>query len=252
MRSNDSLRFSVSQYTTWPLTFEQDLELFARAGVNCIEVCEAKLDPTDPNPQLQRLKDSGLTVTSVQPRLHSLFPDVPRPEPASPRARMERLKSSIALFSRHFPGTTLVTITGAAPRADYASAYRIAAEEYREAARVAADHGVRIALEPLNPILMNADTFICSLAHAGRVIEAVDHPSFGLFVDVWHIWEDATAPAPAQLHARADATMGDAAHPRRAPDRRRRRALPAARLSLESARLDEDQQPDGRRRLASR
>jgi sugar phosphate isomerase/epimerase len=26
-----------------------------------------------------------------------------------------------------------------------------------------------------------------------RVIEAVDHPSFGLWLDVWHIWEDVAA-----------------------------------------------------------
>ena len=71
----------------------------------------------------------------------------------------------------------------------------MAGEEYREIAKVAADHGVRVALEPLNPILMNIDSFICTLPHAWRVIEQVDHPAFGLFVDVWHIWEDPSAPA---------------------------------------------------------
>jgi len=59
---------------------------------------------------------------------------------------------------------------------------------------VAADNGVRVALEPLNPILMNVDTFLCSLAQAGRVIESVDHPQFGLFLDVWHFWEETDAP----------------------------------------------------------
>ena len=109
---------------------------------------------------------------------------------------MERLKETILLFGTYFPGTTLVTISGAAPGGDYDSAYRVAAKEYLEIAKMADDHGVRIALEPLNPILMNVDTFLCSLAHAGRVVEAVvDHPQFGLFVDVWHIWEDISAPA---------------------------------------------------------
>jgi len=191
----NTVPFGISEFTTWPLTFEQDIELYLRAGVPCIEVCEAKLDPANPDPQLQRLKESGLAVSSVQPRLHSLFPDVPRPEPASPHDRMARLKETIKLFGRHFPGTTLVSISGAAPNADYDLAYRTAEKEYREVAEVAADHGVRVALEPLHPVLMNADTFLCSLTHAARVMEAVDHPSFGLFVDVWHIWEDAAAPA---------------------------------------------------------
>ncbi len=190
-----TLPFGVSQYTTWPLTFQQDLDLYRAMGVEAIEVCEAKLDAAHPEPQLQALKDSGMTVSSVQPRLHSLFPDLPRPEPKSPRERMTALRGTIELFGRHFPGTTLVTISGAAPDGDYARAYHTAVAEYREAARMAADHGVRLALEPLNPILMNIDTFLCTIAHAGRVIESVDHPQFGLFVDVWHIWEETAAPA---------------------------------------------------------
>jgi sugar phosphate isomerase/epimerase len=166
-----------------------------------VEICEAKLDAADPHPQLRALRDSGLKVSSVQPRLHSLFPDLPRPEPVSPRDRMLRYRQTIELFGRYFPGTTLVTISGAAPGGDYDQAHRIAGREYREIARVAADHGVRVALEPLNPILMNVDTFVCSLAQAGRIVEEVDYPQFGMFLDVWHFWEDAGAPAAIRKYA---------------------------------------------------
>ena len=186
-----SLPFGVSQYSTGTQSFEKDLALFREAGINFIEVCEGKLDPQDPEPQLQQLKDSGLRVSTVQPRLHSLFPDAPRPRPTSPHDRMNALRKTIELFGRHFPGATLVTISGAAPDQDYAQAYRVAAREYREIAQIAAANGVGVALEPLNPILMNIDTFLCSIAHAERVIESVDHPHFGLLLDVWHIWEDA-------------------------------------------------------------
>jgi sugar phosphate isomerase/epimerase len=187
------LPFGVSQYTTWPQTFEEDLQLYQESEVGCIEVCEAKLNAANPHPQLERLKDSELKVASVQPRLHSLFPDFPRPEPKSPKERMARLRNTIEFFGQYFPGTTIVTISGAAPGGDYDLAYRTAAQEYKEIAKAAADNGVRVALEPLNPILMNVDTFICSIAHAGRIVEAVDHPAFGVFLDVWHIWEDAAA-----------------------------------------------------------
>ena len=191
--SASSTPFGVSEYTTGQQTFEADLALFQKLGVRNIEVCEAKLDAGDPHPQIERLLSSGLKVSSVQPRLHSLFPDRPRPEPSLPRERMKRLAGTAALFGKYFPGSTLVTIPGAAPAGNFQEAYRTAAYEYKELAKVAEQHGVRIALEPLNPVLMNVDTFLCTLAHAGRVIEAVDHPSFGLFVDVWHIWEDPAA-----------------------------------------------------------
>ena len=185
--------FGMSQYSTWPQSFEQDLKLYQECGIEHIEVCEAKLKADDPHPQLRHLQASGLKVASVQPRLHSLFPDQPRPLPKSPSERTARMQETIQLFGGYFPGTTIVTISGAAPEGNYDLAYRTAAHEYKELAKRAADHGVRLALEPLNPILMNVDTFVCSLTQAARIIEAVDHPAFGLFVDVWHIWEDAAA-----------------------------------------------------------
>ena len=37
-------QFGVSEFTTQPWTFEQDVENYARLGVQAIEVCEAKLD----------------------------------------------------------------------------------------------------------------------------------------------------------------------------------------------------------------
>ena len=36
--------FGVSQYTTQQWTFEQDIEAYAALGVDCVEVCEYKLD----------------------------------------------------------------------------------------------------------------------------------------------------------------------------------------------------------------
>jgi sugar phosphate isomerase/epimerase len=185
--------FGVSQYSTWPQNFAQDLQLYQENEIEFVEVCEAKLDASNPHLQLRLLQETNLKVSSIQPRLHSLFPDNPRPVPKSPADRMAHLSETIKLFGKYFPGATIVTISGAAPDGDYSLAYQTATHEYKKIAAIAADHGMRVALEPLNPILMNIDTFICSLAHASRIIEAVGHPAFGLFLDVWHIWEDPAA-----------------------------------------------------------
>ena len=67
-------QFGVSQCSTWPQGFEQDLQLYQELGVQCIKVCEAQLAADNPHPQLERLQETGLHVASVQPRLHSLFP----------------------------------------------------------------------------------------------------------------------------------------------------------------------------------
>ena len=199
--ANTAVSFGVSEFTTWPLAFEADLALYQECGVDAIELCEFKLaDGARGEDQFLELKDSGLRLASVQPRLHSLFPDAPRPEPVAPRERMTLLAATMSRIGKHFPGATLVSITGAAPRADFAGAYRTAVGEYGRLARVAADCGVRLAIEPLNPILMNADTFLCTLRQAARLVDEVDHPAFGLFVDVWHVWEDAEALAMIDQH----------------------------------------------------
>jgi len=200
--------FGVSEFTTWPWTFEQDVQIYREMNVTAIEVCEAKLDidPARARDQLACLTSQGPRITSVQPRLHSLFSDLPRPEPSRPAERMKRYRTTIDQFGRIAPGTTLVTITGAAPGGNYHDAFDIAVAEYRLLADYAADQGVRIALEPLNPILMNVDTFICSLADARRIVDAVDRPAFGLFVDVWHIFQDSAAVD--QIHACGDRIFG--------------------------------------------
>ncbi|MDQ2993156.1 MAG: sugar phosphate isomerase/epimerase, partial [Candidatus Eremiobacteraeota bacterium] len=66
---------------------------------------------------------------------------------------------------------------------------RTARREFAELARYAQAHGVRIALEPLNPSLMNLDTSVWALADALDIVEDVGHPAFGLCVDTWNIWQ---------------------------------------------------------------
>ncbi|MDB6169295.1 MAG: 4-hydroxyphenylpyruvate dioxygenase [Verrucomicrobia bacterium] len=190
----NDLPFGISQYTTWTLPFAEDVLLCGKLGVKNIEVCEAKVSAVEPDYQLRMLRDSGLKVSSVQPRYHSPFPNSLRKFPASPKERMRRLRETIRLFGRYFPGTTLVVNTGVAPGGNFALAQRVAVREFGAAAQYAEDHGVRLALESLNPVYMNTDTFICSLRRAAEMVETVNHRAFGLFLDLWHFWEEPDAP----------------------------------------------------------
>lgn len=190
MNATVPFRFGVSEFSTWPWSFEEDIATYSALPVDAVEVCEAKLDPSRALEQLCSVSEAGLVVESLQPRLHSVFPDVPRPHPIEPSERTARLRGSIELAGQAVPGATLITITGAAPDANFREAFEVATREYRALADIAAEQGVRLALEPLNPVLMNADTFVCSIPDALRIVEAVDRPSFGIWVDVWHVWQD--------------------------------------------------------------
>lgn len=191
----DAALFSVSEFTTWRQTFEQDVELYARLGVKGIEVCERKLsaDPNVARDQLKRVKDAGLRVTSVQPRVHALYKDGMSPDLDDPIERMSRYRRTIDLFSSVFHGENLplVTISGGAPDYDFRAAHATARAQYRLLAEYAADRGVRIMFEPLSPVLMNVDTFICNLIEAIELIEDVNRPAgFGLMLDLWHVWRE--------------------------------------------------------------
>lgn len=148
------------------------------------------MDEIDPQPQIMALLESGLSVESIQPRLHSVFPLQNQPEPRDSRTRVDAFRESIETFAPHFPGVTFITVTGQAPGGNFKEAYAEAGRFYRELGIIAEANGVSIALEPLNPVSMNVDSFICSLAHARRLIDAAASPAFGLCIDTWHLWED--------------------------------------------------------------
>ena len=188
--------FAVSQYTTFPLTFEQDIELYARLGVQGIEICEEKLsaDPGRAREQLALVADTGLEVVSVQPAVLSLFPHNFDTEasPQTPEDRMARYRQTIDLFSESFPDqeVNLVVGGGRAPQYNYRLAHETARRFLPELADYAADRGVRMMFEPLNPILMNAFSFVCTLDEGVKLIDDVGRENLGLALDVWHVWRE--------------------------------------------------------------
>lgn len=187
------LEFGVSQYTTPSLEFAQDIDLLCKLGVASIELAEVKLsrDPDVASRDLLASRASGLAVATVQPRVHALYPDSQCESIADPQTRMSHYLASLDLFADALgDGLTFVTVAGRAPGFNYRQAWATATGLYRELADEAAARGARIAFEPLNPIFMNTDTFICSLAEASKLVEAVDRPNFGVLVDVWHVWHE--------------------------------------------------------------
>ncbi len=190
MNQREGYRFGLSEFTTWPWSFERDLERYAAHGLDTIEVCEFKLNKDDYAPQLGRIADVGMQVSSVQTYVHSLFPDSLAPTPLDAADRLHNIMHSMERIAPHVPeGTPFVLITGAAPRGDCDRVCEYAVEAFSRLAYFAASLKMRVAFEPLNPILFNTDTALWGLDNALELIERVDHPSLGLCVDTWNIFE---------------------------------------------------------------
>ncbi|HXT36744.1 MAG TPA: sugar phosphate isomerase/epimerase, partial [Chloroflexota bacterium] len=107
-----SFPFGVSEFTTQPWTFEQDVENFARLGVDTIEVCEEKLDDARAAEQLGLVARNGLLISSVQPAVRTLYPSLSQPEPKEIPARMDRFRHTIELLAPFAPAGPFVTNTG--------------------------------------------------------------------------------------------------------------------------------------------
>jgi sugar phosphate isomerase/epimerase len=196
-----SYTFGVSQFTTNPWSFEEDVAGYARLGVDTIEVCEDKLDEGRIAEQLALVGDRGLEISSVQPSVRTLFPSRTQPEPKEPRERTARFRRAIARLAGFAPGAPFVCNTGPPPDGNVREVFDVAAREYRELADFARDHGARVALEPLNPTLMNVETAIWTLAQAMRIVEAVGRGNFGICLDFWNVWQNLRRPRERRAHA---------------------------------------------------
>lgn len=183
-------RFGVSQYTTNPWSFEEDVENYARLGVDTIEVCEDKLDEEGFADQLALVGDRGLGISSAQPSVRTLFPSRTQPEPKDPRERVARFRRAIERLGGFAQGVPFVCNTGPPPGGNVREVLDVAAGEYRELADFARERGARIALEPLNPTLMNVESAIWTLEQAARTVEAVGRDNFGFCLDYWNVWQN--------------------------------------------------------------
>ncbi len=90
-------------------------------------------------------------------------------------------------------GTEVLTIVtgGTEPGTKGAlESQKILAERVAVVAGYAAERGVKLALEPLNPMFGGNRTCLFTVAEALRVCDWVDAPNVGVAVDVYHVWWD--------------------------------------------------------------
>ncbi|MFK3907755.1 sugar phosphate isomerase/epimerase family protein [Pseudomonas monteilii] len=184
-------RLSISQITTQPLSIEDDLQLCRRLGC-ALELAEKKLstDPQQARDQLAMIKDSGVRITSIQPRILTLYPTQSAPEPQAPEARLDALMRTVELFAGFWQDVPLVTNTGADAEGNEARVWDGCLERYPTLARHAQAHGLKIALEALGPSLMNRNSILFAFSQARELAVQVDHPAFGVCLDLYNSWQD--------------------------------------------------------------
>lgn len=181
-------KFSVSQITTFHQTYEQDLDCYRQAGVEGVGVWEFKLPEGNDADSLARLRASGMKATTVIPGVLSIWP-VPFPGPSDPRERTEALCASIRRFAPFEPAVVL-TVTGhPGEGVDPGEARRVYVDGMRQAAKVAAEYGLTIGVEPLHRNVYATWSLIGDVPGSIDLMDEIGEPNVKLLYDVYHLWD---------------------------------------------------------------
>lgn len=181
-------RFSVSEITTFRQTYEQDLATYVEAGAEGVGVWEFKLGDGPDDEALATLKDSGLRATTCIPGTLSIFP-VPFPGPTDPEERTQGLCDAIQRFAPFEPEVVLCLTGHPGEGADPAEARRVVVDGLRRCAKVAAEHGLTLGLEPLHRKVYGHWSMIGTIPETIDLMDEIDEPNVKLLYDVYHLWD---------------------------------------------------------------
>jgi sugar phosphate isomerase/epimerase len=181
--------FSISQVTTLPASFDDDLAAYAGAGVDGIGIWEIKLPNADDAATADRLRASGLVSTNAVPAVPSILPLPLLPGPTDPRERVDAICGSIERLARFEPAS-VVFLTGSALAVENARA--VVVEGLKRIADAAARADVRAGLEPYQRIGGEEWTIVTSIGEAVELLDEADAQNLGITFDVWHLWNTPT------------------------------------------------------------
>ncbi|MBP8535076.1 sugar phosphate isomerase/epimerase [Streptomyces sp. MK37H] len=181
-------RLSLNQETIKQWSLPELAEGCVKAGVTGVGLWREPVQKYGVEAAAELVRGAGLTVTSL---CRGGFFTASEPEArATALADNRRAIDEAATLGTD----TLVLVSGGLPdgsRDLFAARERIA-EALGELAPYAADHGVRLAIEPLHPMYASDRCVVSTLAQALDLAERFPAEQVGVVVDTYHIWWDDT------------------------------------------------------------
>jgi sugar phosphate isomerase/epimerase len=189
--------FAISQITTLPASFEDDLRAYREAGAEGIGIWEIKLREGEEGRQLEALRESRLASTAAIPAVPSIAP-LPIPGPDDPAERVEAYCAGLRRLAPFEP-SAVVLLTGPGEPEVVLDGLRTIAAEARSL-------GLRIGLEPYSRFEGEQWSIVNTLSEGAQLIdEAGVADCVGLLFDTWHLWD---SDLEADLEAHAERIVG--------------------------------------------
>jgi sugar phosphate isomerase/epimerase len=175
---------SISETTTHPASFEEDVDAYSGAGLDGIGIWEYKLPDGQDERIKERLQEAKLKASVCVPRVPSVIAEPFFPDPQDPIARRKELCKAIRRLALFEPESIMV-LTGP-PGEDSARARRTVVEGLRAAADVAGEIGITLGLEPYRK---TSGSLITTLPETAELIDEIGAPNVRIIYDTWHFWD---------------------------------------------------------------
>lgn len=182
-------KFSVCEITTFPKTFEQDVDAYVRGGAEGIGLFEPKIEALSDEQVATALRDSGLQPSAGVTSMISILPVPGFEGPTDPQERIDSLCESVRRYGRL---GSIGSFCNTGGQGDYgeAEAREIIVDGLRQISRAAAEAGIEFGIEPLSSIHFSDWTTVYGIADTIELMEEVGEPNLKFMFDVWHCWNE--------------------------------------------------------------
>jgi sugar phosphate isomerase/epimerase len=177
-------RLCLHTITTKPWVIEEAARNYAAAGVKGITVWRDAMDGRDISMTGGMLRQEGLEIVSLC--RGGFFPSK---DPDKRRAALDENRRAIE-EAFQLQTDKIVLVCGADPAQSPEDSRKQIYDGIAAILPEAEAAGVKLAIEPLHPMYADTRSAINTLAQANDLSEALNHPSVGVAVDVYHLWWD--------------------------------------------------------------
>jgi sugar phosphate isomerase/epimerase len=174
----DPARLSLNLITVDHWSLAEAVERCASAGIRTVAPWRHKVAETGLAESARLIREAGLAVSSLCRGGFFTAPD-------ATEDNRRAVEEAAALGA-----PVLVLVCGPPVGGDLAAARATIAAGIERLLPFAADHGVRLGIEPLHPMMVGERSAIVTIGEALALARGFDDPAVGVVVDAYHVFWD--------------------------------------------------------------
>ena len=174
-------QLALHQSTTLRCTPAQDIRHAREAGWGALAVCWNKLVLHGVKTSATRIKRSELKISSI-----GWLPGFTNRHGYRHREAIEEGQRMLKM-AKYLGAESVTVLAGPQNSHIRPHAKRLVVEGLKALSDVAADFGVKLALQPMHPVLSRERSFVGTLDEALTILDKVRHPSVGLAFNTFHL-----------------------------------------------------------------